>query len=318
MADGSLNTGKENRYTAGARFVLCLDGIGEVGTLQSVSGGGLGSTGAVVGGERGRTLAGRPRFEDLTLKFGIAMAGAFWDWVNASLKNEPERRSGAILELSFDSHVTGELEFRDALLAEIGFPLLDASKPELPLLTVKIAAESMTERRESKRRRNRMEQESKDEWQKQRLWSTGNFTVGVDRFHSAPRRTIRVEPITIRQSIIEVPTGGFRTVQKEPGQIEFPKVEVTLLSQDSQPWSAWYKEFVEDDTAAVTQGHVSLLSSKGEQQKPLMTIHLNELALSGLRSDERSPEKLELRRMRAELQCESMRVEIHSTGGVGA
>ena len=55
------------------------------------------------------------RRSTLAILTAIAMAGGFWDWVNASLRNEPERRSGAILELSFDSHVTGELEFRDAL-----------------------------------------------------------------------------------------------------------------------------------------------------------------------------------------------------------
>lgn len=182
----------------------------------------------------------------------------------------------------------------------------------------KLAAEALTERRESKRRPGRPDQESQDEWAKHRRWSTGNFTIGIDRFDGAPRRTIRVEPITIRQSIIEVPTGGHRDVQKEPGQIEFPKIETTLLSADSQPWTAWYKELVEEDTAEVTQGHLSLLDNKTNQQKPLMTLHLNDVGLVGLHQEERSTERPQLRRIRAELQCESMRVEVHASGGVGA
>ena len=44
MANSSINSGKEFRHTAGARFALFLDGMGEVGTLQEVSGGSLKSS----------------------------------------------------------------------------------------------------------------------------------------------------------------------------------------------------------------------------------------------------------------------------------
>ena len=313
---GDLNTAKEHRYTAGTRLALVLDGLGEVGTLQSVSGGSLGSTGPL-GGDGVRLLGGRPRYEDLTFRCGMAMAPPFWRWVDASLRHQPERRSGAVLELDFDNRVRGELEFRDALLAEVGFPLLDAAQPAAPLLTLKLAVESLRDHRQPGRRRARPEQESPHEWDRQRRWSTANFALVLDRFPGAPQRTLRVEPMTLRQTIIEVPTGGSRAPLKEPGRVEMPTLEATILTQDGGPWATWYRDFVEEDVAEPTCADLAYLDASVNQKQPLMTMHLGEVGLIDLCQEERGPARLQPRRLRAKLRCESLRLEFHRGAAVG-
>lgn len=316
----AISTRKEQRYHGASRFLLRVDGIGDLGTLHSVDGGGLRTTGSVkTSPGQPISLAGRPRYDDIGFTVGMVMAREFWGWLNASLAHRPERRNGSIVELDFDNRIRSELEFRDALLSEVGFPGLDAARAEPPLLSVKLAVESVRETvYAGPRQRERPEQESVSEGTKHQCWSTANFTLRVDRLADATQRTVRVAPFAIRQSIIELPTGGSLQVQKEPGMIEFPNIQVTLLNQDAAPWLAWYQELLEQGRAdEETNGHLTFLARTLDQSRPLMTVHLFGVSLLGLNGGAREPGAAKLRQVTAELQCDFMRIEPHDLGAAG-
>ena len=95
-----------NRTYAAAHFALELDGKDGVGLFRSVEGGGVRTdvmTYSINGGkqyERWRQL-GKPKFEDIKLQVGMAMSGAFINWIRDFIAGNAARKNGAIVAADF-------------------------------------------------------------------------------------------------------------------------------------------------------------------------------------------------------------------------
>ncbi|MFT3754965.1 MAG: phage tail protein [Pseudoxanthomonas sp.] len=291
MADANKN----NRPYISGRFVLELDDTGSsskaVGTLQAIEGGSfksepveekVGSSALVM------KYSGRPKFEDVTIQVGMAMAPRFWEWIKKSFNYEAERRNGALVALDFDNNERWRRTFYDALIKEVTFPTLDGAASEPAYLTVKFSVENIEDKRGTAK--YPAEQEAPHEWNKQRLWLPSMFTFKVDGLSGDKVETVKMESFTIKQEVIDAPHGGILQVSKEPGRVDFPNLGVTILQRDADKWMQWWDEFVRagnHQQSKQKNGHISFLTREAGNRgiltgNPLVTLDIYGMGILGV------------------------------------
>lgn len=313
-------TNKKTRPYISSRFVLELEGGKDkvIGTLQSIEGGTFKSeiTDEKVGGSAFVTkYPGRPKFDDVTIQVGMAMAPQFWEWIKDSFTYNASRRSGALIALDYDNRVRWQRNFGGALIREVSFPTLDGAAKEPAYLTVKFAVESLEDKPPSMEKYP-AEQQHKDEWEKQRLWLPSMFTYSIDGVTPSPIETCKIDGFTIKQEIIEAPAGGILENAKEPGRIDFPTLAVSILQRDAGPYMRWWDQIVrvaEHTTAQQKTGHIWFLpresvGSGALQSRPLVTLDLYGVSLLGVGPVKHDSKQAQLQKVKLDLSVE--RIEL--------
>jgi len=319
MADSATN--KMTRPYISSRFVLELDDGGGppqfVGTLQSIEGGSFKSdvVEEKVGSQSGvMKYPGRPKFDEVTIQVGMAMAPKFWKWISKSFNYEAERHDGALVALDFDNCERWRRNFSGALIKEVAFPALDGGAKEPAYMSVKFVVEDLKEDTSQRGTKHDAEREAKGEWDKQRLWLPSMFTFRVDGLTPDQAETVKVESFTVKQEVIDVPVGGRLVNTKEPGRVDFPNLSVTILQRDADPWMKWWDEFVrqgDHEQSKQKTGHISFLSrtSKGAgvlTGPPLLTLDLYGLGLLGVSPVKHESKQIQLQKVKLDLYVESM------------
>lgn len=309
-----------------SRFVLELDDSGSsqyMGTLQTIEGGTfkadlleekVGGHGAVI------KYPGRPKFDDVTIQVGMAMAPRFWRWLKKSFSYEAERVDGSLVALDYDNHERWRRRFSNALIKEVTFPTLDGAAKEPAYLTVKFAVESLKEEAAGGNQYP-SEQQFKDEWERQRMWLPSMFTFSVDGISKDPAETCKIDGFTIKQEIIENPIGRFLENQKEPGRVDFPNLSVTILQRDAGPWMKWWDALVREGKHLKSQqhdGHIWYLprdavGSGQLKNKPLLTLDLFGVTILGLGPVKHDSKQVQLQKVKLDLALE--RIDLQ--GGEG-
>src|SRR5678816_255509 len=108
----------DDRSFATGYFALDLDGVA-AGIIQKLEGGDAeGEVAAVpLAHDYYRTKQiGNVKYNELSLKMGLAMAQPLKDWIDASLSLNYMRKSGEIKVADFQRQVRQIREFKDALI----------------------------------------------------------------------------------------------------------------------------------------------------------------------------------------------------------
>src|SRR6266550_2942668 len=132
-----------NTYTGG-RFAFEFDDKQSAGFVSGIDGGQFKAE--PVSYQQGADFfvtkyAGRAKYDEITINVGAAMSPPFWKWVSSSLEGKPQRRNGALVGYDFNFCERSRRSFRDGLIAEIGFPALDAASKNSATLAIKISPE---------------------------------------------------------------------------------------------------------------------------------------------------------------------------------
>ena len=315
---------KERPYISG-RFVLELDDGGGasqcVGTLQSIEGGNFKSD--VVDEKVGANplvmkYSGRPKFEDVTIQVGMAMAPRFWKWIAKSFNYDAKRCNGALVALDYDNKERWRRTFRGALIKEVTFPTLDGAAKEPAYMQVKFAVEYLKEERGSRAAyQYPAEQEARGEWDKQRLWLPSMFTFRVDNFSPDATETVKIDSFTVKQEVIDCPVGGELEITKEPGRIDFPNLSVTIMQRDADPWMEWWDDFVRNGNHQQTKqknGHISFLGREAGPRgiitaPPLVTVDIYDIGILGLGPVKHDSKQAALQKVKLDLYCERMDID---------
>ena len=254
--------------------VLELEGV-SAGSLQSFAGGD--ATADVISEEVGADRIahkhlGSPKYEDISITCGAGMANSFYDWLQQTLDRNVTRKNGAIVTYDFSGNEISRLSFFNALLTEIGLPLLDASSNDLATISIKITPESTT--------RSAGNSKIKQSSPNRKKWLISNFRLQVDGLDFL--RTSRIEAITVNQSLVRKSIGERRDSQVEPAYLVVPDLVVTLV--DEGPKNAalydWYKSFVINGKNGPDQeknGTLEYLSS--DLTTALFTLNLKQLGI---------------------------------------
>jgi hypothetical protein len=108
---------------------------------------------------------------EITFQIGADMSKPMYDWIKASMDRAGTgaRKSGALIYSDFDRKELSRVEFRNALLAEVDMPALDAASTTAATMTIKIRPESTS--------RSFDHAKSSIDQRKQKTWHSSNFRL---------------------------------------------------------------------------------------------------------------------------------------------
>jgi phage tail-like protein len=302
------------RPFTGGQFALELDGTA-VGFLTSVDGGHFKSdevksqTGVSQYLNLITKYPGKPKYDDITFTVGMASSPSFWDWVKSTIDNDPQRRNGAIVVYDFKHRERQRRTFFNALITEIGFPALDAATKSPATMTIKISPERMRFEDGDGTGRGNVSY-GQNELAKQKMWLTSNFQFTLDRFkNDNSLRHAKIEAFNIKQAIMSNPIGRMLETHKYAGSVEAPGLQVSLPQSAVKPWMEWYDTCVRKGNyiGELCNGSITYYSSDGE--KVLMTLHLENVGITGLEFEKLEAHKEGIAKVKVSLYVETYRLE---------
>ena len=140
----------------------------------------------------------------------------------------------------------------------------------------------------------------------QKLWITSNFRVSIDGLDGT--RVMRVDALTVKQAIVEA---GDVRAGRQPGQLDFPNLKITLSQAGSDTWLAWFEDFVvkgNNDQANEKKGSIALLSA--DMKEELLRIDLFGLGIFAIGPEKTDTGSDRIAAVTAQMYCE--RMELHS------
>lgn len=242
------------------------------------------------------------KYEDITVTCGTSMSKAFYDWIQASLDFKHTRNHGAIIMADFDQKEVSRLNFFEALVTEVGFPALDAASKDAAKMTVKFSPEY-----------TRMIPKTGSAIQapigkgEQKKWSPANFRLKIDGLDTPCAHVNKVEALTIKQKVVEDPSGELRDYPKLPASIEYPNLVVTFAESHADDIYKWHEDFVingnntEDKEKGGTLEYLS-----ADRKSVLFTLTFSNLGIFKLTPDKAESGSENVRRVKAEMYCEQV------------
>ncbi len=295
-------------YVAG-NFGLEFDSKGNAGWLASFEGGM--PTSDVIAEKVGpdhlvHKHIGGVKYEDITLSFGTGMSREFWTWLEASLvKRDYVRKSGAVVASNFDLRETSRIDFYNAVVAELGFPALDASSKDAARVTCRITPEYT---RVKVTPRGGSTVGGSQDRSKQRKWHRSDFRYRDDNLNPEDcARVSQIEAITIKQTVQPFKVGELRDYQVEPTLIEYPNLVLTVPESHSETFWKWYDDFVVKGKCSQDQEHTAMIEYLTPNLKDvLLTLNFQGLGVFKMTPDKADSASEKIRSVKVECYCEKI------------
>lgn len=261
----------------------------------------------IAGGHPVRKHPGVVKVEDISVSCGTGMSSQFYDWLKKSLEYDHQRHDGAIITCNYDYKEVVRQTFRQALITEIGFPGLDAASKDACRFNIKFGPEeTLVEYGSGKTAGMGDTQQAK-----QKLWTSSNFRMQIDGFDC--RRVSKVEAINIKQNIVENAIGERLIYEKEPAQIDFPNLVISIPEIDIAPWYKWHESFViRGQSAPKNEKGGSLTFLANDVKTELFSLDFTNLGIIKFTPDKLDSAQEKLRMVKVEMYCESMKFKYNS------
>jgi hypothetical protein len=288
-------------YVAGNYF-LSLDGV-ECGFLRSAEGGD--AVGEVVSaaapGQFTDKRLGGVRYENIVLELGLGLAKPVYDWIDASWRLEPQRKSGSIAAAASDLTVRFERTFADGLISETTIPALDGASKEAAFVKVKVSPDRVTLQKGGDRLARRAAP-------KQKQFLACNFRLEIDGLDCT--RVAKIDAFTVKQTATD-PIGEHRDLL-ETTAVDFPNLRITLAEAVAATWSDWFEDFVvKGNNGPDRERSGSLFFLAPDLRTELGRVELSNLGIFALRRPAGGAgAKDQVARVVAELYCERMSLKI--------
>lgn len=302
MANGSV--GKRG-FVAG-NFALDLDGM-RAGWIFSYDGGM--AQGEVVPEKIGHDHlvhkhVSTIKYEDINMTCGPAMSREFYKWIKNSFQRKYERKTGAFVQANYDFDEVSRLNFYEALVTEVGFPACDAASKDLARLSVKISPEWTRFEIKKGGKITGGAMAGMDPI-KQKRWLTRNFEVEIGGLDCS--RISKIEAITIKQKVAEVPLGELRELYREPTNVEYSNVVLTMPESHAESFLKWHDTFVikgKCDPGDEKHGHIRYLHE--DMKTMVCDIELINLGIFKVTPDKAEAGSDKIRSIKVEMYCEKM------------
>jgi len=294
----------ERAYVA-SKFALELDGAGMMGFLNSAEGGGVKTQ--VQDYKQGPSIdvwrqVGRPQFEDITLKVGMGMSPAFYTWVSEFFTRKITRKNGAIVLGDFNYKERARRSFVDALISEVQIPTLDGSSKEAVFMTVKLVPEGMTYETVA----DGPKIQAPAGRQPNKLWHAANFRFSVDGYEAAFARCTKIDGFSIKQQILEYPSGHRRTPIRVPGRLEYPNLTVYVPAVDADAIIEQANVRLLDYEAPPSGGMNGVIELRSPEGQVLCTITLTGVDIVSAEPQKAEAQAETISMVKVMIQCEAM------------
>jgi phage tail-like protein len=293
-----------SRVYSAAHFQLDLGETEKVGFLKSVEGGGYKAEHIVYQGGSGHPihkLLGKPKLEDVKLQVGMAMSEVFYAWIEGFFTGQVIRKHGSIIAGDFHYKERARRNFFDALIAEVGFPALDASNKNPCYMNVTLTPERMEYVKGSGKEMDRFIGNMA-----QKLWTSSKFKFEIKGFEQACRRCHKVDAFTVKQKIAESPSGRLRYPVRVPGRIEWPNITFSVPEADADPFIEHFVKHVvkgEPQEDARREGEIEFLDHQGIE---LAKLILKGIDIANIVHDKADAGTEDIKAVKIEIAVESM------------
>jgi hypothetical protein len=191
------------------------------------------------------------------------------DWINSFMHNTHPQKSGVVAFADVNLEVTSYLDFRDALITEVGMPGLDASSKDAAFFTIVMRPEETTRRKGDKAKLTR------DIKQKPSLAS--NFRVRIGDLPTT--RVSKVDSMKFQMKVQEN-TGRRKFAELVPTVVEMPNLKLTISAADAPKWEQWFDDFViqgNNGSDKELSGAIEYLAANGKDV--LATLELEQIGI---------------------------------------
>jgi phage tail-like protein len=250
------------------------------GAIKSARGGNVVAAVLEEGTARGAATKkhlGAVGYEDITLEVGLALDRSFYDWIGASWRGTPTRKSGTVVSYDQNLSAQSSREFTNALISETTCPTLSAQSKDAGLLTVKLSPERVKDVAGAVKSAGLA---SKDA----RGWIASNFRLELDGLDCS--RVSKIDSFSVKQAVTSSAAGAARELAKEPAKLSFGDLKVTLARAGSDSWRSWHDDFVvagKSSEQNEKSGRIVLLGPSLKEE--LAEIKLFNVGIYALRND---------------------------------
>jgi hypothetical protein len=312
---GPVSSVGTRAYVA-SHFALELDGKDGLGFVRSVEGGGIKAD--VLTYQSGHVpdlwrQVGKPKFEDITFQVGMGMSDAFYDWIANFSRRHALRQSGAVVGADFNYYERTRREFANALISEIQIPTLDGGDKNPCYMTVKVVPEQMTYKAGDGKRLAVPDNKKASN----KKWLAANFRLELSgALKDATKRILRVDGFTIKQQVIDYPSGNTRFPIKVPGRMEFPNLVIYVPSVDVRPFETYLAKRMHkgDRSDALLDGAIVFLGSDVDEE--LFRITLKGVDVHGMEQEKFDASAEAIARTKISLQVEAMEFPTSAKGTI--
>ena len=223
--------GSTRAYTAG-KYLLELEGqVG--GFLRAVEGGEafasvIEEAPADTAVNVVRKHLGAMAYAPIQMSVGSGMSNPFYQWMMDWLAGKRIAMSGAIVFLDYNFTEKSRLEFKNAMIVEVGFPALDVASKEFLFFKVTLAPES-----------TRFSQAAAGAGKlsfgaKVKVLKAANFRLKINGVPVT--RVNKIDALTVQQGL----GAG------EAGRMQVPNLAFTVPASDATEWFTWFDDFAID------------------------------------------------------------------------
>jgi hypothetical protein len=295
-------------FVAG-NFQLKLDGV-DTGFLKSIDGG---ATSAEVISERvgpsfqAKKHIGPPRYEDFTIQIGLWMGSVVYEWIQAAWKLNFVRKNGSIVTYDANLEARSEREFVNALITEVTIPKMDGASKEQCYMTVKLAPETVRTKKASGKATLPPVKAA------QEMWLASNFRLEIAGLDCS--KVSAIDSFSVKQTAGANPVGEVRNALKEPANVEFPNLVITLPESAAATWTEWFDDFVvKGNSGDDREKNGSLIFLSPNLQGELGRVNFFNLGIFRIASAKADAADEQIQRVTAELYCERMELQIGKSG----
>ena len=205
-----------------------------------------------------RKRIGNIKYTDIKVTVGAEMGKNFYNWIQQSFdkgRAKEIRKSGSIIAADFNYRAVLTIEFKNALITEVGFPALDARSKGDARLFVRFQPDQRTA--------NPSPGPINAPAFKQKAWLASNFRISIDGLEKPCSRVNKVEALTIKQKIVN-------------GQLERDASDLcfTLPAADSDPLRPWFADFLLNSNSGENQERSATLDYLAPDGATLFTLSL--------------------------------------------
>ena len=244
------------------------------------------------------------KYDDITVSCGTGMSKGFYSWIKDSFDHKYSRKDGAIITADYNYKEKSRLTFSQALIAEVGFPALDASSKDPCKLSLKFSPE-ITRTTATFGGTTAVTGQFKQAVQKQ--WLPSNFRLRIDGLDDACSRVTKIDALVLKQKNVDNSVGEHRDYQKEPASIEVPNLVITTAESHAEELYKWHEDFViRGNNFDAQEKGATLEYLTPDLKTVLFTVTFQHLGIFKLSPDKVEAGSEQIRRVKAEMYCEEM------------
>ncbi len=303
-----MTKGDETAYVAN-RFALEFDHKKQSGFVSAIDGAHFKSNPikTMVGNSNYVAVySGKPQYDETTITVGMAMSPTFWEWINASLDNKPQRRNGALVGYDFNMLERSRRTFYRALISQVKFPALDPTVKTPAGFEVTFSPERLEFEKGDNSKLTPTT--ALNETSKQKRWLCSNFRFELDRFRGDESlTTLSMQGFTVKQNIIPQNIGYELESRKPVGRLGLPQLVVAMPRHKCSEWHKWYETaIVKGDRRG--QSTTGVLTYFSTDKQELMRVEFDGVSLAGLEVDKYDATKKQIANITATLNIERMKL----------